>query len=90
MYELETAKLFSLNLRVTSVYFKSLYSPSPEVKDVAHEGLRTHQSQLPKELLQTGLRPILMNFSRPKTTFCSGFRGTSSPFRTSSNKLLQG
>jgi transformation/transcription domain-associated protein len=66
MYELETAKLFSLNLRVTSVYFKSLYSPSPEVKDVAHEGLCTHQSRLPKELLQTGLRPILMNLADPK------------------------
>ncbi|KAH9482694.1 Transcription-associated protein 1 [Psilocybe cubensis] len=64
--------------RVTSVYFKSLYSPSPEVKDVAHEGLRmvlTHQSRLPKELLQTGLRPILMNLADPKRLSVPGLEG---------------
>ena len=68
----------SLNPRVTSVYFKSLYSPSPEVKDVAHEGLRmvlTHQSRLPKELLQTGLRPILMNLADPKRLSVPGLEG---------------
>ncbi|KAG6831589.1 hypothetical protein H0H92_009062 [Tricholoma furcatifolium] len=64
--------------RVTSVYFKSLYSPSPEVKDVAHEGLRMvlmHQSRLPKELLQTGLRPILMNLADPKRLSVPGLEG---------------
>ncbi|KAG6837441.1 hypothetical protein H0H93_009535 [Arthromyces matolae] len=64
--------------RVTSVYFKSLYSPSPEIKDVAHEGLRmvlTHQSRLPKELLQTGLRPILMNLADPKRLSVPGLEG---------------
>ncbi|XP_006460304.1 hypothetical protein AGABI2DRAFT_184795 [Agaricus bisporus var. bisporus H97] len=64
--------------RVTGVYFKSLYSPSPEVKDVAHEGLRmvlTHQSRLPKELLQTGLRPILMNLADPKRLSVPGLEG---------------
>ena len=63
---------------MTSVYFKSLYSPSPEVKDVAHEGLRmvlTHQSRLPKELLQTGLRPILMNLADPKRLSIPGLEG---------------
>ena len=63
---------------MTSVYFKSLYSPSPEVKDVAHEGLRmvlTHQSRLPKELLQTGLRPILMNLADPKRLSVPGLEG---------------
>jgi len=60
------------------MYFKSLYSPSPEVKDVAHEGLRmvlTHQSRLPKELLQTGLRPILMNLADPKRLSVPGLEG---------------
>ncbi|TRM67802.1 FAT domain-containing protein [Schizophyllum amplum] len=64
--------------RVTSVYFKSLYSPSVEVKDVAHEGLRmvlNHQSRLPKELLQTGLRPILMNLADPKRLSVPGLEG---------------
>ncbi|KAK1236603.1 transcription-associated protein 1 [Marasmius sp. AFHP31] len=64
--------------RVTGVYFKSLYSPSLEVKDVAHEGLRMvllHQSKLPKELLQTGLRPILMNLADPKRLSVPGLEG---------------
>ncbi|KAH9045426.1 hypothetical protein EDB85DRAFT_2130014 [Lactarius pseudohatsudake] len=64
--------------RVTSVYFKSLYSPSAEVKEVAHEGLRvvlTHQNRLPKELLQTGLRPILMNLADPKRLSVLGLEG---------------
>ncbi|EPQ59490.1 hypothetical protein GLOTRDRAFT_136350 [Gloeophyllum trabeum ATCC 11539] len=64
--------------RVTTVYFKSLYSSSPEVKEVAHEGLRTvlsHQSRLPKELLQTGLRPILMNLADPKRLSVPGLEG---------------
>jgi len=63
---------------VTGVYFKSLYSPSPEVKEVAHEGLRvvlTHQNRLPKELLQTGLRPILMNLADPKRLSVLGLEG---------------
>ena len=78
MHELKTSKSLSLHPRVTSVYFKSLYSPSPEVKDVAHEGLRmvlTHQSRLPKELLQTGLRPILMNLADPKRLSVPGLEG---------------
>ena len=60
------------------MYFKSLYSPIPEVKDVAHEGLRmvlTHQARLPKELLQTGLRPILMNLADPKRLSIPGLEG---------------
>ncbi|THH10763.1 hypothetical protein EW146_g8270 [Bondarzewia mesenterica] len=64
--------------KVTSVYFKSLYSPSRDVKEVAHEGLRmvlTHQSRLPKELLQTGLRPILLNLADPKRLTVPGLEG---------------
>ncbi|GJE84852.1 phosphatidylinositol kinase family protein [Phanerochaete sordida] len=63
------AKQQQTRQRVTSVYFKSLYSPTKEVKDVAHEGLRMvlmHQARLPKDLLQTGLRPILMNLADAK------------------------
>lgn len=60
------------------MYFKSLYSTTPEVKEVAHEGLRmvlTHQARLPKELLQTGLRPILMNLADPKRLSVPGLEG---------------
>lgn len=48
------------------------------MKDAAHEGLRivlTHQSRLPKELLQTGLRPILMNLADPKRLSVPGLEG---------------
>lgn len=63
---------------MTSVYFKSLYSPSNEVKKVAHEGLRTvlnHQSRLPKDILQTGLRPVLMNLADAKRLSVPGLEG---------------
>ncbi|EPT03792.1 hypothetical protein FOMPIDRAFT_150002 [Fomitopsis schrenkii] len=72
------AKQHQTRQRVTGVYFKSLYSPNPDVKEVAHEGLRmvlTHQSRLPKELLQTGLRPILMNLADPKRLSIPGLEG---------------
>ncbi|KZT74387.1 FAT-domain-containing protein [Daedalea quercina L-15889] len=72
------AKQHQTRQKVTGVYFKSLYSPSPEVKEVAHEGLRmvlTHQTRLPKELLQTGLRPILMNLADPKRLSIPGLEG---------------
>lgn len=49
--------------RVISVFFKSLYSTSPEVSDAANAGLKSVLSQhnkLPKDLLQQGLRPILI------------------------------
>ena len=45
---------------------------------MAHEGLRwglAHQSRLPKELLQTGLRPVLMNLADPKRLSVSGLEG---------------
>jgi transformation/transcription domain-associated protein len=72
------AYLLTSAARVTGVYFKSLYSPSPEVKEVAHEGLRmvlTRQSRLPKELLQTGLRPILMNLADATRLSVPGLEG---------------
>lgn len=64
--------------RVISVYFKSLYSNSPEVKNVALDGLRgilEHQTRLPRDLLQTGLRPILMNLADPKRLSVAGLEG---------------
>ncbi|KAI6119305.1 FAT domain-containing protein, partial [Pisolithus croceorrhizus] len=65
------SKQIQTRQRVTGVYFKSLYSPSQEVKEVAHEGI----ARLPKELLQTGLRPVLMNLADPKRLSVSGLEG---------------
>ncbi|KAF7355349.1 hypothetical protein MSAN_01451500 [Mycena sanguinolenta] len=55
----------------------SIHLP-PDVKDVAYDGLKmvlTHQSRLPRELLQTGLRPILMNLADPKRLSVPGLEG---------------
>lgn len=52
--------------RIIAVFFKSLYSPSVEVIEEANAGLKgvlQQTNKLPKDLLQSGLRPILMNLS---------------------------
>src|SRR5690606_5896132 len=64
--------------RIISVFFKSLYSRSNEVIEAANQGLKgvlSQQSKLPKELLQNGLRPILMNLSDPKRLNVAGLEG---------------
>ncbi|KAJ5908627.1 PIK-related kinase FATC [Penicillium taxi] len=64
--------------RIISVFFKSLYSRSPEVIEAANAGLKEVLSQtnkLPKDLLQNGLRPILMNLQDPKRLSVAGLDG---------------
>ncbi|KAL3477677.1 hypothetical protein BJX99DRAFT_257277 [Aspergillus californicus] len=64
--------------RIISVFFKSLYVRSPDVIDAANAGLRDVLSQtnkLPKDLLQNGLRPILMNLQDPKRLSVAGLDG---------------
>ncbi|KAF2279856.1 uncharacterized protein EI97DRAFT_463935 [Westerdykella ornata] len=56
-------------LRIISVFFKCLYSKSPEVVDAANAGLSgviSATNKLPKDVLQTGLRPILVNLQDPR------------------------
>ncbi|KNC98645.1 histone acetyltransferase TRA1 [Spizellomyces punctatus DAOM BR117] len=64
--------------RIVSVFFKSLYSKSPEVVDTAFKGLQqilNQQGKLPKEQLQAGLRPILVNLSDHKRLNVAGLEG---------------
>lgn len=64
--------------RIISIFFKSLYSSSTEVIDAANTGLKGVLSQtnkLPKDLLQNGLRPILMNLQDPKKLSVAGLDG---------------
>ncbi|KAL7273085.1 transcription-associated protein 1 [Rhizina undulata] len=64
--------------RIISVFFKSLYSKSPEVIEAANAGLKgvlAQTNKLPKDLLQNGLRPILMNLSDPKRLNVAGLEG---------------
>ena len=64
--------------RIISAFFKSLYSKSPEVIDAANAGLRgvlLQTNKLPKDLLQNGLRPILMNLQDPRKLSVPGLDG---------------
>ncbi|KAF1991150.1 hypothetical protein K402DRAFT_389346 [Aulographum hederae CBS 113979] len=64
--------------RIIAVFFKLLYSKSPEVVEAANAGLQgvlgTTQ-KLPKDLLQSGLRPILMNLQDPRKLTVDGLEG---------------
>ena len=64
--------------RIISVFFKSLYSHSPEVIEAANVGLGAVlkvNNKLPKDLLHDGLRPILMNLQDPKKLSVQGLDG---------------
>lgn len=54
--------------RIISVFFKSLYNKSSDVVDAANEALKSvveRDPKLPKDILQTGLRPILVSLQDP-------------------------
>ena len=54
--------------RVLATFFKSLYSKQPEVVEAANESLRNtvdRDQKLPKDILQAGLRPILVSLQEP-------------------------
>ncbi|KAK3308730.1 uncharacterized protein B0T15DRAFT_117158 [Chaetomium strumarium] len=56
-------------MRVVAVFFKILYSDSQPTIEAANDALRQvlqHTSKLPKELLQSGLRPVLQSLQDPK------------------------
>ncbi|KAJ3404672.1 hypothetical protein HDU80_002517 [Chytriomyces hyalinus] len=64
--------------RIIAVFFKSLYAKSSEVVDVAYQGLAlvlNQQQKLPKELLQAGLKPILVNLQEYKRLTVPGLEG---------------
>ncbi|EER27620.1 Phosphatidylinositol 3- and 4-kinase family protein [Coccidioides posadasii C735 delta SOWgp] len=68
----------SSRARIIAVFFKSLYSKSPEIIEAANSGLRdvlTQTNKLGKDLLQNGLRPILMNLQDPKRLSVAGLDG---------------
>lgn len=56
-------------LRIISVFFKCLYSKSNDVIEAANAGLSgvlVVTNKLPKDVLQSGLRPILVNLQDPR------------------------
>lgn len=65
----------SVRIRILSVFFKTLCSSSIRIIEAAYKGLSkvlSNNTKLPKELLQNGLRPMLMNLSDYKKLTVSG------------------
>lgn len=61
-----TAQQGSIRIRILAVFFKSMLKSSPEIIDTTYHALKdvlSENSKLPKELLQNGLKPMLMNLS---------------------------
>ncbi|KAI8897674.1 hypothetical protein BC833DRAFT_539959 [Globomyces pollinis-pini] len=64
--------------RIITLFFKCLYSKCPEVIEVANKGLTdvlNQQQRLPKDLLQAGLKPILVNMSDYKKLSVAALEG---------------
>lgn len=67
-----------MKARIIAVFFKSLYAKNTDIVDAANNGLKQVLAQnhkLPKDLLQNGLRPILMNLSDHKRLTVAGLEG---------------
>ncbi|CAO2831293.1 unnamed protein product [Amaranthus hypochondriacus] len=66
--DFKTANHAELRSKIISMFFKSLTCRNSEIVAVAKEGLRQviQQQRMPKELLQTSLRPILVNLAYTK------------------------
>ncbi|CEQ40122.1 SPOSA6832_01706, partial [Sporobolomyces salmonicolor] len=67
--QLNTPTYNQTRVRALSVYFKLLYAKAPEVVDAAYQSLKQvmlAQGKLPKDLLQSGLKPVLMNLADHK------------------------
>lgn len=61
--------LAEARIRILGVFFRALCNKSTEIINAAHLGLKLslqENAKLPKELLQNGLRPMLMNLSDHK------------------------
>ncbi|CEH17271.1 Histone acetyltransferase SAGA, TRRAP/TRA1 component, PI-3 kinase superfamily [Ceraceosorus bombacis] len=73
-----TAKHNQMRIRIIAVYFKSLYSRSQAVIDEAYHSLQVTlatQPKLPKDVLQSGLRPILMTLADASRLTVAGLDG---------------
>ncbi|ONK62905.1 uncharacterized protein A4U43_C07F9340 [Asparagus officinalis] len=67
--DLKTPIHSELRSKIISMFFKSLTCRTPEIVSVAKEGLRQviQQQKMPKDLLQSSLRPILVNLAHTKS-----------------------
>lgn len=76
--EFQAQEHVAMRMRIISVYFKCLYSLSDEVVKVAYDSLKAtlaQQSKLPKDLLRSGLQPILMTLADRNRLTAAGLDG---------------
>ncbi|SSD59798.1 probable Transcription-associated protein 1 [Saccharomycodes ludwigii] len=75
-----TSQQGATRFRILAVFFKAMLKPSNEIIDATYEGLKLVLSdnfKLPKELLQNGLKPMLMNLSYHEKLTVHGMRALS-------------
>ena len=71
-------KNLTLRNRIIQLLFKGLYARNRELIEICKSGLAQVISiplKLPKDLLQSGLRPVLMNLSDPKRLSVASIEG---------------
>ncbi|CCE63283.1 hypothetical protein TPHA_0E01900 [Tetrapisispora phaffii CBS 4417] len=64
--KIATSQQGNVRIRILAVFFKCMLKSSPEIIDTTYDALKgvlSENSKLPKELLQNGLKPMLMNLS---------------------------
>lgn len=64
--EFAAAQQGNIRFRILAVFFKTMLKNSPEIINTTYQALKdvlAENSRLPKELLQNGLKPMLMNLS---------------------------
>ncbi|SCU93131.1 LADA_0G01508g1_1 [Lachancea dasiensis] len=70
-----SAQQGATRIRVLAVFFKTMLKTQPEIIEATYQGLKSvlaENSKLPKELLQNGLKPMLMNLSDHQKLTVSG------------------
>ncbi|KAM0751100.1 hypothetical protein T439DRAFT_380110 [Meredithblackwellia eburnea MCA 4105] len=76
--EFSLAKHSATRLKALSVFFKLLYASAPEVVEASYQSLKAvmiASGKLPKDLLQTGLKPVLMNLADHKKLSVASLQG---------------
>jgi transformation/transcription domain-associated protein len=76
--EFMTPKQQATRMKTLSVYFKLLYAKAPEVVEASYQSLKAvmaTQGKLPKDLLQNGLKPVLMNLADHKKLSVASLQG---------------
>ncbi|KAK9451927.1 uncharacterized protein V1518DRAFT_41913 [Limtongia smithiae] len=76
--EFNSSEQAQTRAKIIAVFFKTLYSRSKSAVDAASDALKsvlTQNHKLPKDLLQNGLRPILVNLSDHRRLTVEGLDG---------------